>query len=239
MIICHSRRFAFVHIHKTGGTSIELALDPFLTWSDLVLGSTRFGETINQHYHHRFGLDKHSSVQDIETICGQEIARNYYLFATVRHPLDRLCSIYNYIGSLIYDWAEKSGIAPSEVAAHLTEEACRRAPFLIWPTSRAFLGTPAFSEFIRDARLSGDRAFHTQLSRLRSVADGRIYAEALRLEDRSAWLPALRAKLGWKFDLPHSNESRLKLISRTMVSPDDRRFVEDCFSEDYAAFGYE
>jgi hypothetical protein len=210
-----------------------------LAWSDLILGSTRFGQTIHEYYRYRFGLDKHSSVQDIETICGQEIVRNYYLFATVRHPLDRLCSIYNYVGSLVFNWAEKSGIPPSEVAAHLTEEACKKAPFLTWPACRAFLGTPAFSEFIRDARLSGDWAFHTQVSRLRRAADGRIHAEALRLEDRSAWLPALQAKLGWEFDLPHSNESQLKLISRATVSPDDRRYVEDCFSEDYAAFEYE
>ena len=239
MIICHSRRFAFVHIHKTAGTSIELALDPFLTWSDLIIGSSRFGEAVENYYRNRFGLDKHSSVQDIETVCGQEIAHNYYLFATVRHPLDRLCSLYNYVGSLVFGWAEKRGVAPGEMASYVTEEVRKQVPFLRWATSRAFLGTPAFSEFIRDARLSEDRAFHTQLSRLRSVDDGQVYADVLRLEDMSAWLPGLQAKLGWEFGLPYSNESRLKLIRREMISPDDRRYVEDCFSEDYAAFGYE
>ena len=47
MIICHSRKYVFIHIHKTGGTSVESALEPTLHWNDLLLGSTPFGEVAN------------------------------------------------------------------------------------------------------------------------------------------------------------------------------------------------
>src|SRR5215469_2544795 len=58
MIISHSRRFIFVHIHKAGGTSVEQALDPHLAWNDLILGGSQFGEKIQGAYQKRFGLNK-------------------------------------------------------------------------------------------------------------------------------------------------------------------------------------
>ena len=38
MIISHTHRLIFVHIQKTAGTSVTVALDPFMGWNDIILG---------------------------------------------------------------------------------------------------------------------------------------------------------------------------------------------------------
>jgi len=238
MIICHSRRFIFIHIQKAGGTSIELALDPFLSWSDLILGSSGFGERIDAHYRSRFGLGKHSSVADIERVCGEAILRDYYVFATVRDPLDRLCSLYNYVGSKVYDWAERERIPLGEAAAHMTKEALTRTPALKWAASRAFIEAATFSRFIRHERLSVAPGFRGQAERLRSQKDGTIRAEFFRLEDAEAWHPQMQEILGLEFTIPHANRSRLRLMRQDEVSAEDRRYVEARFRDDYGALGY-
>src|SRR5258708_2149793 len=109
MIISHSRRFIFVHIHKTGGTSVELALDKFLSWNDLVLGGSPLGEAMNDTYRERYGLDKHSSVAEIDQVCGPQLSSRYTVLATVRHPLNRLCSLYNFVGTIVHHHAQAHG----------------------------------------------------------------------------------------------------------------------------------
>ncbi len=240
MIISHSRRLIFIHIHKAGGTSVECALAQYLTWNDLIVGSTPLGKAINDHYRKRYGLDKHSSVSDIEKVCGQEILDQYYVFSVVRHPLDRLCSLYNFIGSIINKWATGKNIslqqAPRFIEKH--PDVLRISPNLGWPSSKAFLGTRNFAEFIRDDRLIRDSAFRTQVSRLRSSADGALKGQIFRLEDRLEWLPKLSATLGLDLDLPHENKSELSLSTRQSVTPKDVEYIENHYAEDYAAFGY-
>ena len=70
MIISNSHRFIFVHVLKTGGTTVCAALDPFLRWNDVVLGGTEFGERMNGPYRDRFGLRKHSTAQEIRAVVG-------------------------------------------------------------------------------------------------------------------------------------------------------------------------
>jgi hypothetical protein len=239
MIICHSKRFIFVHIHRTGGTSLELALDQFLCWNDLILGSSLFGEGLNNLYENRFGLHKHSSVADIESICGDEICRTYYVFALIRHPVDRLCSLYNFVGSIVHKWAAQRGISPKDVAASIACDSHASTPALRWPSFQAFIGATSFSEFIRDRRLAVDNAFRTQVSRLRSLHDGAIRAEFFRLEDRDAWLPRVKETLALDFNFAHTNNSELKLVTTNAVSHEDRAYVEARFAEDYATFDYD
>jgi hypothetical protein len=50
MIISHSRKFIFIHIHKTAGESISEALRPYLSGRDLLLGTSLRGELNNAYY---------------------------------------------------------------------------------------------------------------------------------------------------------------------------------------------
>ena len=239
MIICHSRKFIFVHIHKTGGTSIESAIDPHLAWNDLILGGSQFGEKIQQAYAKKYGLSKHSTVADIERICGRDIIDSYYIFALVRHPLSRICSMYNFVATTLDKWARQQDIELADVSRHITREAARKKPGLKWASSKAFMRSQNFSEFIRQPELSQAPGFRTQASALASSSGGSPAAEALRLEDVSAWLGLLQRRLDLQFDFARANESSLKLVRESAVSAADRAHVETLFREDYETFGYE
>lgn len=238
MIICHSRKFIFVHIHKTGGTSLENALDPHLAWNDLILGGSPFGEKIQQPYQKKFGLNKHSGIADIERICGRDVVDNYYVFALVRHPLTRMCSMYNFVATTLNKWAKQQNIELKDVARHITPEAAKKKPGLKWASTKAFLRSEGFSGFIRHRELLHAPGFRPQVTCLRGGGGGPLKAEFLRLEEVSGWLAPLRQRLGLEFDLKRDNESRLKLVEEAQVSAEDRVYIESMFSEDYEALGY-
>jgi hypothetical protein len=238
MIISHSRQFTFVHIHKTGGTSMEQALDPYLAWNDLILGGSVFGERVQEPYAKKFRLNKHSTVADIETICGSRYVDEYYLFSLVRHPVSRLCSLYNFAASTLNKWAVNNGLALDEVAAHVTLEAARKKPGLKWASSRAFMATKTFSEFIRHESVGAAPGFHTQLSSLADRASGHIKGQFFRVEDQPSWVNSLGKSLGIDLVLAHANESSLKLMDADSVAVEDKKYIESVFHIDYEAFEY-
>ena len=267
MIICHSRKFIFIHIHKTGGTSVEVALEPILTWKDLILGSSALGELIQPEFNRRFSLEKHSSISDVERVCGSEILSEYYVFSTVRHPLDRICSVYNFIATVIYSWAVSNTIKVriadflskrgsrsaarlrqvamalarhhAEMSARaLTDETKQKAPELTWPASIAFISTDSFSAFIRHPWLFEDRAFQTQVSQLCNKDGTSVLTSAFRIEDQARWMPIVSERIKFEISLPRLNVSPLKLITAGSVSADDRTYIEKRFHEDYRRFGY-
>jgi hypothetical protein len=237
MIVSLSRRFTFVHIHKTGGTSVERALEPFLSWYDVILGSTGFGEKINEPYRRQFNLDKHSSVADIETVCGPEYVDDFYLFALVRHPVARLYSLYNFVAAIVLNWAKNQRVDPSALRTHMTPQLLKQFPALNWPASRAFVAGSSFPDFIRNPSLKQDKAFHTQASRLRSGITGDLKGDILKLEAWETWLPHVRSRLAVDFELPHANRSE-RLVSAADLSKNDLAYIEAEFEEDFRLFGY-
>jgi hypothetical protein len=101
MIISPSRNFIFIHLEKCGGTSVESALDPFLRWDDLILGSTEFGERLQALYNERYGrsndvLWKHSTAQDIYNFLTPEGWNEFAKIAVVRNPIDIVMSLYHF-----------------------------------------------------------------------------------------------------------------------------------------------
>ena len=240
MIICNSRKFIFIHIHKTGGTSVERALDPHLAWNDLILGGSPFGEKIQQPYTKKFGLSKHSTVADAERVCGSSIIADYYVFGLVRNPLSRLCSVYNFVATTLQKWAKQQNISLDldDVARHITPEAAQKKPGLKWASTKAFLESRGFSEFIRRPELTEAPGFRPQLSCLAGAGDSRPRAEFFRLEDYPEWISELNTRLGIEFTLHRENESQLKLVDDRTVGNEDRAYIESAFHQDYEAFGY-
>ena len=98
MIISHKNKFIFVHVPKTGGTSIAHALYPFLDLSqDVILGGHPNHESEDDEEKRKNGeLYKHSSATEIREEVGEEIWRSYYVFACVRNPYSRMVSLYNW-----------------------------------------------------------------------------------------------------------------------------------------------
>ncbi len=96
MIISHSQKFIFVHIPKTAGTSITRYLDKYLSYQDLVVGSTKLGEIIQPYYQEKYKIGKHSPAKRIKKIMGNETWNEYFSFSLVRNPWDRMVSLYEW-----------------------------------------------------------------------------------------------------------------------------------------------
>lgn len=82
-MICHERKFIFVHVSKTGGTSIERTLDPDTPLTRSIRPSAKYGDTTF--------LGKHWTVEQFAEKHPYEF-NTYYKFSFVRNPWDRLVS---------------------------------------------------------------------------------------------------------------------------------------------------
>lgn len=102
MIISPSRKFIFIHLEKCGGTSVETALQPYLHWSDIIIGSTTYGERYQQNLYDRYSIEevnkdmlwKHSTAQQIEHFILPENWKEYKKISVVRDPIDLVRSLY-------------------------------------------------------------------------------------------------------------------------------------------------
>lgn len=97
MIWSNRHRLCFVHIPKTGGTSITAAYEPHMRFDDVVLGGTVLGEALQAKYRTRFGLHKHSGARAIRHAAGAEAFDAAFSFALLRHPVDRMISLYRWL----------------------------------------------------------------------------------------------------------------------------------------------
>ena len=107
MIISHKKKFIFIHIYKTGGTSIYSSL----------ISSGRLIERLSGYYHSRYiikiinrlfhlqdkgnewinGVHKHATAIDMKNYLNEDIFNYYFKFAFVRNPFDWLVSLYHYL----------------------------------------------------------------------------------------------------------------------------------------------
>ena len=79
-LISDSHKFVFIHIPKTGGTSIKAVLTP--------LSSPTYLE--------KRADNKHLTVNELETSFPKMKSESYFSFAFIRNPWDRLLSFYSY-----------------------------------------------------------------------------------------------------------------------------------------------
>ncbi|MDH3281318.1 MAG: sulfotransferase family protein [Gammaproteobacteria bacterium] len=97
MLISDSHRFIFVHIPRTGGTSVKNALNPVsvkCTYARWEKWLTRFG-LIRDYRHFRFRT--HCTLVDIQRHVPRDIFDAYFKFTIVRHPWSRLKSEYRFL----------------------------------------------------------------------------------------------------------------------------------------------
>jgi hypothetical protein len=223
MIICTSRKFIFVHINKTAGTSITEALAPSLQWNDIVLGATPIGQALDEPFKDRFNLYKHSTARDIRAVVGADVWSEFTTFAVVRDPVDRTVSFYRYLKRI------ETAASPLR---QLRRRLLGRRP--VWNGLLALRESKTFSDFIRHPILRYDPGFIPQHAFLSGENDEIIVDRLLRFEAIAEDFEVFCLDLGLgKLQIGHENRSG-KGENRLSIPDSDIGFLKEYFAEDYA-----
>lgn len=212
MIISTRRRYIFVHIPKTGGTSLALALEARAAADDILIGDTpkaqrRRGRLKGLQAAGR--LWKHSTLADIDGILPPDQMAQMKVICMVRNPWDRLVSYYHWLQEQTFDH-EAVRLAQGLSFSGFLNHPHTQASFLQWPFER-----------------------HVTLANGAKRGDFFV-----RLEDFQCDIAAFEAHLGFAIELPKANVSRRRRDYRSYYSEADSELVGRLCAEDIARFGY-
>src|ERR1700685_4093082 len=98
MLILNSRKVIYIHIHKTGGETVERSLAQLQAWNDIFLDADHPG--MSQEFQQLYGLNKHSRAQDVAKFFGTDVWSTYFSWSTVRNPYERIASFYSYMAAI-------------------------------------------------------------------------------------------------------------------------------------------
>ncbi|MEM6695840.1 MAG: sulfotransferase family 2 domain-containing protein [Pseudomonadota bacterium] len=212
MIYSPGRRYLFIHIPKTGGTSLSLALEQRAMRDDVLVGDTPKAKRRRprlKHIRTTGRLWKHARVADLDGWLTPDILDQTFAFTLVRNPWDRLVSYYHWLQQQRFDHD-----------AVRKAKAMPFAPFLTDPSIAASLRAAPYASYMLDAA-------------------GRERCDAyLRLEHLAEDLALVEAHLGFAVDMPHTNASQRDRDYRRYYQPDLAAHVADIAAPDIARFGY-
>lgn len=212
MILSQGRRYVFIHIPKTGGTALSLALEARAMADDMMLGDTPKALKRRRRLKDaqaRGRLWKHSSLADIEGLVPEETLRGLFAFTMVRNPWDRAVSYYHWLREQSFDHPA-IGLAQS-----LAFRAFVQHPDVI----KAFRGSPASSYMCH--------------------ADGTEQCGLyIRLEHFKDDAQPLFDHLGFALDLPRANESGRQRDWRPYYDDASADAIATACAQDIAQFEY-
>ncbi|WP_306111431.1 MULTISPECIES: sulfotransferase family 2 domain-containing protein [Roseovarius] len=213
MIISPGRNYIFVHIPKTGGTSLALALEGRAMRDDILIGDTpkakkRRGRIKDVQSAGR--LWKHSTLADIDGLVSTGFVAQALCFTLVRNPWDRIVSYYHWLRIQAFD--------------HPAVARAKTADFT------GFLNATDMQDAIR----AWDYA------RYMRRADGQDQAGFfIRLEHFEEEAGPLWDHLGFRLDLPHENRSARVQDYRSYYNEADADVVSRLCAVDIERFGYQ
>lgn len=213
MILSRGRRYIFIHIPKTGGTALALALEARAMKDDVLVGDT---PKARQRKERLAGVKtagrlwKHSTLADIRGLASEEEIATFFTVTLVRNPWDRVVSYYH--------WLRVQAFAHPAVGL---AKANGFSAFLNHPQTITSLTLSPYGSYLRDGA-GRERAS--------------LYARAEHL-DRD--LALFEAHLGFRLTpLPRTNASDRPRDWRPFYSDADAALVARIAAEDVARFGY-
>lgn len=148
MLISHKKRFIFIHIYKTAGTSVMHALLPYARLIDRMAYEYMFTRRIfwkindvmgwrDSGMRQFTGFHKHATAYEVQRKLGRKTFDSYFKFAFVRNPFDSLVSLYFYILQH-YKHRDHETVVnmkfPEFIKWYLTTEPKLHLDFLMTPT---------------------------------------------------------------------------------------------------------
>jgi hypothetical protein len=236
MIISPNRRFVFIHLHKCAGTSIERALGPCLRTNDLVLGSTKSGERNQAFFRKLTGLNKHSPATLALKVMGEDTWRAWFTFAIVRHPVDRLLSLFTYYRTLNV----RLPLTEAEAAAFREQgKLPSRPPYSYHPAMGPALTAPDFDAFVRHPSTWKDPAA-APMCRSLCDTEGKLLVKFVgKLERLPQDWAHVQQKLKIDITLGHENPSFIdKVPASAPLSAEAWALLETHYASDCEIFGY-
>ncbi|MEP4198600.1 MAG: sulfotransferase family 2 domain-containing protein [Aliishimia sp.] len=212
MILSRGRRYLFIHIPKTGGTSMALALEARAMKDDLMLGDT---PKAMQRRHRlksvqsRGRLWKHATMADIDGLVGLDELPDLFCFTLVRNPWERTASYYHWLRSQSF---EHNSV---RLAKTLTFDA-----FVQHPKTLSSLKASPAAGYMTDA--SGQERCD-------------LY---IRLEHLAHDIAALEAHLGFSLQIPKVNASEKPARWQSLFSNESVDALSKVCANDIQRFGY-
>lgn len=209
MIVSHGRKYIFIHIPKTGGTAMALALEGRAMKDDIMLGDTpkakkRRGRVKDIETTGR--LWKHSNLEDIGGLVDPDRIGDYFVFTLVRNPWDRMVSYYHWLGMQNFEHPAVG------LAKALT-----------------------FSEFLNHPRTKGAMRASPYVSYIKEAKPPHfIRLECFEQDTKPLW-----AHLGFELDLPLINVSSRRKDYRGYYNDHDAGVLAQVCSSDIKQFNYE
>ncbi len=212
MIISPGRNYIFVHIPKTGGTSLALALEDRAKKDDILIGDTpkavrrrRRLEDVSTTGR----LWKHSTLADIEGLRTIDEISEAFVFTLIRNPWDRMVSYYH--------WLREQHFPHPAVALAKASD---------------------FSAFLNDPTTC--RSFEKQhFGHYMTATDQKEYCQLyIRLEHFEEDAAPLCAHLGFDLAIGVENRSNRRSDYRSYYSDADAERIGEVCRKDIERFGY-
>jgi hypothetical protein len=228
MIICNSKNYIFVHIHKTGGTSVTRALAPTTCWNDIILGGTPYGQKNAEVWGDKWDLGKHSFAEEIKRLVEPTVWSEYFTFSFVRHPVDRAVSLYTSTRRVMernWHWRWTRHFIPRHGGG-------------IWQREIAdvYLESESFSSFIRHPKFGTVHDTQPQVEFLSDAGSTTpIVDEIGKVEQFQEDFDTICSRIGVEASLPHVNASQEREVN---VTEEDRRVLAEIYEDDFDVLGY-
>jgi hypothetical protein len=213
MILSRGRRYLFIHIPKTGGTALALALEARAMKDDMLVGDTpkaRARRARLRGVKTAGRLWKHSTLADLAGLVTEAEVAGLFTLTLVRNPWDRVASYYT--------WLRAQSFAHPAVGL---AKAQSFTGFLNHPQTQASLTAWPYGAYMRDAA---------------GVERCSLFARLERVEED---LAPFEAHLGFRVTpFERINASARARDWRGFYSDADAALVGRLCAEDIARFGY-